>query len=63
MPTGILQMSEYIIHQLGFSIKQGLPAALAPSLFAHIQSNVEEYKVLAEDLPEELDKLKNLYGG
>ena len=63
LPTGILQMSEYIIHQLGFSIKQGLSATLAPSLFAHIQSNVEEYKVLAEDLPEELDKLKNLYGG
>ena len=62
LPTGILQMSEYIIHQLGFSIKQGLSATLAPNLSAHIQSNVEEYKVLAEDLPEELEMLKNLYG-
>jgi len=62
-PTGILQMSEYIIQQLGFSIKAGLTASLAPSLAAHIQSNVEEYKVLAEDLPEELEKTKNMYGG
>lgn len=62
LPTGILQMSEYIIHQLGFSIKQGLTATLAPNLSAHIQSNVAEYKVLAEDLPEELEMLKNLYG-
>jgi HD-like signal output (HDOD) protein len=62
-PTGILQMSEYIIHQLGFAIKNDLTASLAPSLAAHIQSNVEEYKVLAEDLPEELEKTKNMYGG
>lgn len=62
-PTGILQMSEYIIQQLGFSIKDGLSASLAPSLATHIQSNVAEYKVLAEDLPEELEKTKNMYGG
>jgi len=62
-PTGILQMSEYIINQLGFfSIKEGLPASLMPSLATHIQNNVEEYKVLAEDLPEELEKTKNMYG-
>lgn len=63
-PTGILQMSEYIIHQMGFSaIKDGLTTSLAPSLATHIQTNVEEYKVLAEDLPEELEKTKKMYGG
>jgi len=63
-PTGILQMSEYIIQQLHFpAIKDGLFFSLAPSLAAHIQGNVEEYKVLAEDLPEELEKTKNMYGG
>jgi len=63
-PTGILQMSEYIIHQLGFTaIKDGLTTNLVPSLAAHIQTNVEEYKVLAEDLPEELEKTKKMYGG
>ncbi|WP_310599118.1 HDOD domain-containing protein [Desulfobulbus sp.] len=63
-PTGILQMSEYIVQQLHFpAIKEGLAMTLAPSLAAHIQDNVEEYKVLAEDLPEELEKTKNMYGG
>lgn len=63
-PTGILQMSEYIIQQLHFpAIKDGLTANLAPSLAEHIQNNVEEYKVLAEDLPEELEKTKKMYGG
>lgn len=63
-PTGILQMSEYIIQQLHFpAIKDGLTANLVPSLAEHIQNNVEEYKVLAEDLPEELEKTKKMYGG
>ena len=61
-PTGILQMSEYIINRLGFAIKPGLPTTLAPNLAAHMQANLEEYGVLAEDLPEELEKTKNLYG-
>lgn len=63
-PTGILQMSEYIIQQLNFpAVKQGLPLSLPPPLAAHIQANVEEYKVLAEDLPEELEKTQKMYGG
>jgi HD-like signal output (HDOD) protein len=63
-PTGILQMSEYIIQQLHFpAVKDGLAISLAPTLTEHIQSNVEEYKVLAEDLPEELEKTKKMYGG
>jgi len=63
-PTGILQISEYIVHQLNFpAIKEGLVINLAPSLAAHLQNNMEEYRVLAEDLPEELEKTKNMYGG
>lgn len=63
-PTGILQMSEYIINQLGFhALKEDIPVTLLPSLATHIQNNVEEYKVLAEDLPEELEKTKEMYGG
>lgn len=63
-PTGILQMSEYIVQQLNFpAIKEGRPGELLPSLARHIQTNVEEYKVLAEDIPEELEKTKQMYGG
>ena len=63
-PTGILQMSEYIIQQLNYpAVKEDLPLNLAPSLAAHIHKNVEEYKVLAEDLPEELENTQKMYGG
>ena len=63
-PTGILQMSEYIIQQLSFpAVKEGLPLTLSSTLGSHIQDNVEEYRVLAEDLPEELEKTQKMYGG
>jgi len=62
-PSGILQMSEYIVQQLHyFDLKDGLATPLAPSLATHIQKNVKEYRVLAEDLPEELEKTKDMYG-
>lgn len=61
-PLGILQMAEYIVTQLNFSIKEDLPATLSPELSLHIQKNVAEYKVLAEDLPEELENTTNMYG-
>ena len=62
-PIGILQMSEYIIQQLNFpAVKEGLDLNLASSLASHIHENVEEYKVLAEDLPEELEKTQKMYG-
>lgn len=61
-PAGILQMSEYILSQLDFNVKEDIPVALTPSLTAHIQQNVAEYKVLAEDLPEEIDKVREMYG-
>lgn len=60
--TGILQMSQYIINQLGASIKDEINPELAPSLAKHIQKNVGEYKVLAEDLPEEIENTKQMYG-
>ena len=61
-PTGILQLSEYIIGQLGFTVKEEVGARISPSLGQHIQDNLDEYKVLAEDLPEEIERVQQLYG-
>lgn len=61
-PTGILQISEYILSQLDFTVKDGIPVSLSNTLTRHIQNNVEEYQVLAEDLPEEIERVRNLYG-
>ena len=61
-PTGILQLSEYILGQLDFTVKEGIPARIGQELSRHIQENIQEYTVLAEDLPEEIERVKNLYG-
>ncbi|MFP7753376.1 HDOD domain-containing protein [Thermodesulfobacteriota bacterium B35] len=60
-PTGILQLSEYIVSQLGYSMKAGVSLPLAPVLAAHFQDNMEEYRVLAEDLPEEINQVRQMY--
>ncbi len=60
--TGILQISEYILSQLDFTIKDDIPVVLPDALALHIQESVDEYQVLAEDLPEEIERIRNLYG-
>ncbi len=60
--TGILQISEYILNQLDFTLKENIPVSLPDALVLHIQESVDEYQVLAEDLPEEIERVRNLYG-
>lgn len=60
--TSIVQLAEYIVNQLGFSLKEGHQSFLSAGLSKHVQQNLEEYKVLAEDLPEELEKITSMYG-
>lgn len=60
--TSIVQLAEYIVNQLDFSLKEGQQSTLSAGLSKHVQQNLEEYKVLAEDLPEELEKITNMYG-
>ncbi len=60
--TGILQISEYIMAQLGYTALSGGTAQISKGLMQHIQENMDEYKVLIDDLPEEMEKAKDLYG-
>ncbi|PID72668.1 MAG: signal transduction protein [Desulfobulbus propionicus] len=60
--AAIVQIAEYIVNQVNFSLKDGQQAPLPEELSKHVQKNLEEYKVLAEDLPEELENITNLYG-
>jgi HD-like signal output (HDOD) protein len=59
--TGILQISEYLTAQLNYAAIEGAPAQLSPGLVSHMQENMDEYKVLLEDLPEELENAQDLY--
>lgn len=60
--TGIIQISEYLVSQLGYTAIKGAIPFLSPCLEAHLKENMEEYKVLVEDLPDEMEKAKDLYG-
>jgi putative nucleotidyltransferase with HDIG domain len=59
--TGIIQISEYLTAQLNYTAIKGAPAELSPGLVNHMQENIDEYRVLLEDLPEEMEKAQDLY--
>lgn len=61
--TGILQIAEYITGQLGHTALKDVTAELPDHLVNHMQENMDEYKVLIEDLPEEMSNAQDLYGG
>ena len=60
-PLGILQISGYILGQLGFSVKEGTHLIPVSSLTDHIQQNIDEYTVLAEEIPDEIERVRELY--
>lgn len=60
--TGILQISEYIMTQLGYSAFSSGTNQIPSQLLEHLRENEDEYKVLIDDLPEEMEKAKDLYG-
>jgi HD-like signal output (HDOD) protein len=60
--TGILQIAEYITGQLDFSPLPDVQMEISPQLIEHMQDNMDEYTVLVEDFPEEMDKAQTIYG-
>lgn len=60
--TGIIQISEYIAGQLKLSTLPDMTIALSPQLITHLHDNMDEYTVLIEDLPEEIDNAQIIYG-
>ncbi|MBF0467576.1 MAG: HDOD domain-containing protein [Desulfamplus sp.] len=60
MPA-IIQVADYMVARLNYTILPHMKAELSPSLMIHIRDNIKEYKALAEDLPEELAKAAEIY--
>jgi HD-like signal output (HDOD) protein len=60
--TGILQIAEYITGQLDFSPLPDVQMEISPQLIEHMQDNMDEYTVLVEDFPDEMDKAQTIYG-
>ncbi|MGD2030179.1 MAG: HDOD domain-containing protein [Desulfobacterales bacterium] len=59
--TGIIQLSEYIVSKLDYTAMPGMNPVLSSPLAAHIRENVEEYKALIKDLPDEMSRARDLY--
>ncbi len=60
--TGIIQISEYITGQLGISTLPNVEMEISPPLIEHLQNNMDEYTILIEDFPEEMEKAQTIYG-
>ncbi len=61
--VGILQLAEHFVSRLDLGIKSGGPTRLTAPLVAHLRDNVDEYTVLCEDLPGEIERAQALYEG
>lgn len=60
-PTGVLQIAEYILAQLDLTLKEGVHYHLSPPLISHVKEYMDEYMVLADELPEELKRIQELF--
>ena len=59
--TSILQIAQYITGQMGYSSLPNVASPLSSPLELHLQENMDEYKVLIDDLPEEIAKAQDIY--
>lgn len=60
--TGILQIAEYLAGQQGHSTLPDMGIEISPPLIEHIQDNIDEYTILLEDIPEEMEKAQAIFG-
>ena len=54
-------MSEYFVGKLEYTEMPGMVGELAPGMTLHIKENINEYKALVQELPEEMAKAEELY--
>ncbi len=60
--TGIIQISEFIADKLQFSTLPDIETVISPPLLEHLKENMDEYSVLMEDLPAEIENAQSIYG-
>ena len=60
--TGIIQAADYIVSKLNYRAIPEMKTNISRDLATYIRENIEEYKALAKDLPDELSKAKEIYG-
>ncbi len=60
--TGMIQISEYFVNRMEFAPFPGTRNQLPQSLLDHIHSRINEYKAIAMDLPEIIEKADDVFG-
>jgi len=59
--AGIVQIADCIVSKLNYTAIPGMKGMLSPDLATYLRDNIEEYKALVKDLPDEMSKAKELY--
>lgn len=62
-PVSILHISEYIANRMKYGAMKGRVEGLPSYLTGHMKERMADYKVLIKDLPAEMAKANQLYGG
>ncbi len=58
---GIVQVAEYLVGKLGYRVNVEAVETVSPPLLMYMKENIDEYKVITKELPEELEKAKEIY--
>jgi len=59
--TGQIQLAEFIALRLGYGVPQAKGGRLAGALARHVKDNLDEYQLLAKDLPAQMSMARDLY--
>ena len=59
--SGILKISDYLVSKMDYRAIPGMKATLPKELTAYLLENIDEYRVLIKDLPNEISKAREIY--
>ncbi|HIJ57586.1 MAG TPA: HDOD domain-containing protein [Deltaproteobacteria bacterium] len=59
--AGVIQLAEYMVSRLNYQALPGMEPALSKDIIAYLKDNIEEFKALAMDLPDEIAKGIEMY--
>ena len=59
--AGILKISDYLVSKMDYRAIPGMKATLPKELTAYLLENIDEYRVLIKDLPNEISKAREIY--
>ncbi|MFH1491443.1 MAG: HDOD domain-containing protein [Pseudomonadota bacterium] len=59
--TGMIRTAEYLVSKLNYTAMPGMRVMPFSGLSAYLRNNLDEYKALLADLPDEMTKAKEIY--